>query len=85
MVIFIDFENVSGHGFWIKLPCYFLPLEENPRHLIAMIIAPTVIALSAILNTGHTLRSIKSITYPKKMRSIRLPIVPPNINENPRI
>ena len=38
---------------------------------------PIVIAESAILNTGHTRKSKKSITKPKCNRSIRLPIVPP--------
>ena len=41
--------------------------------------APIVIALSAKLNTGHTRKSRKSTTYPKNIRSTRLPKAPPNI------
>ena len=48
---------------------------------IPKIITPTVIALSARLKTGQIRKSKKSITYPKRIRSIRLPQAPPKIND----
>src|SRR5947209_5184388 len=41
---------------------------------------PTTTALSAMLNTGHQRRSMKSTTYPSRIRSIRLPTAPPRIS-----
>ena len=42
-----------------------------------------VIAESAILNTGHTLKSIKSITWPSLTLSIKLPMAPDIIRIRP--
>jgi hypothetical protein len=42
-----------------------------------------VIAESAMLNIGHILISIKSRTWPYKMRSIRFPIAPAKIKNSP--
>ena len=36
--------------------------------------------VSARLKTGQILKSIKSITCPKKILSIKFPIMPPSIN-----
>ena len=42
-----------------------------------MITAPIVIAMSATLNVGHSGGSMKSVTEPSLIRSIRLPSAPP--------
>lgn len=42
-----------------------------------------VIEESAILNTGHTLRSIKSRTWPYAIRSKRLPNAPARTRNSP--
>jgi len=43
-------------------------------------ITPTVTAASAMLNAGHQEPTpIKSVTPPKRTRSIRLPTAPPRI------
>jgi len=54
--------------------------------LLSMI-APTVMALSAKLNAGKYQRfcqctRMKSITWPRAMRSYRLPSAPPNTRAN---
>jgi len=45
---------------------------------------PTVIALSAILKTGHILTSMKSITYPNISLSTRFPNAPERIKIRPK-
>ena len=49
----------------------------------AMKNAPTVMAESAMLKTGQTLRSKKSMTYENLILSIVLPIAPPSTNIMP--
>jgi len=44
-----------------------------------------VIEESAILKTGHILKSIKSITYRRLILSIRLPSAPDIIRINPKL
>ena len=58
--------------------CYYF---DAGIHLNRIMAAPIVIALSATLKTGQTRKSIKSITYPKKIRSIKFPMAPPKIKE----
>ena len=41
---------------------------------------PNVLLLSAMLKLGQNPKSIKSMTLPKNILSMRLPIAPPNKN-----
>ena len=49
-----------------------------------MAATPTTMAMSAILKTGHIRKSKKSMTCPKRTRSIRLPRAPPSRSAVPQ-
>ena len=49
----------------------------------AITTTPTVIAMSATLNAGHTGGSRKSVTAPSRIRSARLPSAPPLTSPTP--
>src|SRR5579884_533227 len=65
--------------------------SSGPGHLIwgrteavrIMRATPVTMQLSARLKTGHQRRSTKSTTYPRRIRSVRLPSAPPSTRPSP--
>lgn len=58
------------------------PFYLHSLHIIIIKrIAAMVIALSARLKTGQKCKSIKSVTVPKSILSIRFPVAPPKMRE----
>src|ERR1051325_1302885 len=69
----------------INSKAYLSPISSLPNiRPIMMQAVPMVMAESATLNTGQTRKSRKSVTWPKRTRSIIFPTAPPSTKATPR-
>jgi hypothetical protein len=75
----------------VSADAFFSALSRNASRMISMAImaTPTEMNASATLNVGHraspTFHTMKSVTQPKRARSMKLPMAPPAMNDSDTI